>query len=176
MNTATTIISLLGAGAAGYLVYRLFAGKTTDTNSTINNNTMGRNTLSPRGYRNHNPLNIEYKSFNDWKGKVLPNTDGRFEQFVSNEYGYRAAIFLIKKYINAGLRTVSQIISKWAPNSENNTSGYISTVCSITGFTPGEVIYTKDQILELVYAMAIVENGYATLPNRDEIQAGWNLL
>lgn len=171
MKYATTI-SLISAGAAAYLLYRVLNSKT----SKPNTDNMGRNTLTPRGYRNNNPLNIRYNANNNWQGKVLPNTDGVFEQFTSMEYGYRAAIYLIKKYINQGYRTVSEIISKWAPATENNTTGYISTVCSNTGFTPGTVIYTKEQIINLVYAMAIVENGKATLPNLEEIKAGWNLL
>lgn len=175
MKKYAQIISLAGAGAVAYFLYRLLAHQPAkQTNSTTDD--MGKNTTTPRGYRNNNPLNIRYNPANEWKGKKLPNTDGVFEQFVSMEYGYRAAIYLIKKYINSGVRTVSEIISKWAPTTENNTAGYINRVCNTTGFTPGDIISRKEQIIPLVYAMAIVENGTAILPDYNEIEAGWNLL
>lgn len=170
MKKSIQIISLVGAGAAALLLYHVLTPKSKTTT------TMAQNTKLPRGYRNNNPLNIRFNDYNDWKGKVLPNTDGAFEQFVSMAYGYRAAIYQIKKYIERGKDTISEIISTWAPSNENNTAGYISTVCSITGYTPATVIDTKDKMINLVYAMAIVENGRTILPNRDEIIQGWNLL
>ena len=47
-----------------------------------------------RGYRNNNPLNIRIDKKNPWLGRVIPNTDGEFEQFTSMAYGYRAAMVL----------------------------------------------------------------------------------
>lgn len=143
-----------------------------------NNNSSNMNTNLPRGYRNNNPLNIRYSTANSWQGKVLPNTDGAFEQFQSMAYGYRAALYLIRKYISQGNNTVSSVISKWAPATENNTSGYITRVCNTTGYLPGTVLSAsdKEQLCKLVYAMAIVENGSTPLPDMSEIYAGWNLL
>lgn len=137
------------------------------------------NETSPRGYRNNNPLNIRYSTSNDWKGKVLPNTDGTFEQFTSMAYGYRAALKLIRNYINAGYNTVAKVIRRWAPANENNTEKYITDVCYISGnFTPETVLdpNNKEQLTWLAYCMAIVENGTAILPNSQEIEQGWNML
>lgn len=133
----------------------------------------------PRGYRNNNPLNIRINPANNWQGKVQNNTDGVFEQFVAMEYGYRAALKLIRNYItNDGLTTVSEIISKWAPNNENNTAGYIQRVCNSTGWVPGKTIdpYNVHDMADLVYAMALVENGNTILPNYTEIYKGWSML
>ena len=133
----------------------------------------------PRGYRNNNPLNIRINPANNWQGKVQNNTDGVFEQFVAMEYGYRAALKLIRNYIqNDGLTTVAEIIAKWAPNNENNTAGYIQRVIGINQWTPAKVIdpYSKDDMCDLVYAMAIVENGNTILPNYTEIWSGWSIL
>lgn len=133
----------------------------------------------PRGYRNNNPLNIRINPANNWQGKVQNNTDGVFEQFVAMEYGYRAALKLIRNYITRdGLTTVSDIISKWAPQNENNTAGYIQRVIGINQWTPAKVIdpYSKDDMCDLVYAMAIVENGNTILPNYTEIYKGWSML
>ena len=133
----------------------------------------------PRGYRNNNPLNIRYNKANNWLGKVANNTDGAFEQFVAMEYGYRAALYLIRKYIlQDGLTTVAQIISKWAPNTENNTQGYIDRVCGSTGWVPGRVIYPDNMqdMCDLAYAMALVENGKTILPDYTQIYKGWEML
>ena len=145
--------------------------------SRNSNNSMDQNL--PRGYRNNNPLNIRYNAANDWQGKVAQNTDGVFEQFVAMEYGYRAALKLIRNYITKnGLTTVSQIISKWAPNNENNTAGYIQRVCNSTGWLPGKTIdpYNVHDMADLVYAMALVENGINILPDYTQIYKGWEML
>ena len=157
------VILLLGAGAAA-----LALTKTAVTMAT----------KLPRGYRNNNPLNIRFSSANNWLGKVIPNTDGVFEQFTSMAYGYRAALYLIRKYISSGLTTVSEIISRWAPANENNTNNYIYLVCDITGYTPGTTLRAgdKQQLIDLVYAMAIVENGQQPKPDRQQIEDGWKLL
>ena len=133
----------------------------------------------PRGYRNNNPLNIRISSTNNWQGEVQNNTDGVFEQFVAMEYGYRAALKLIRNYITRdGLTAVSDIISKWAPNNENNTAGYIQRVIGINQWTPAKVIdpYSKDDMCDLAYAMAIVENGNTILPDYTQIYKGWAML
>lgn len=143
------------------------------------NNTNDMNTVIPRGYRNKNPLNIRINKANNWQGKVSNNTDGVFEQFVSMEYGYRAAMKLIRNYVNDyGLKTVSEIISKWAPQTENNTAGYIQRVIGINGWTAGKLIdpYNTDDMCDLAYAMAIVENGNTILPNYTEIYKGWEMV
>ena len=82
----------------------------------------------PAGVRNNNYLNIK-KSASKWKGTRLPERSHPFVEFVSPEWGYRAAfIIMAKTYRKRGLKKVSQIIAAWAPNSENNTAMYISTV------------------------------------------------
>jgi hypothetical protein len=82
----------------------------------------------PAGVRNNNYLNIK-KSASKWKGTRLPERSHPFVEFVSPEWGYRAAFIIMgKSYRKRGLKTVSQIISAWAPGSENNTSLYISYV------------------------------------------------
>lgn len=142
-------------------------------------NTTDMDTKLPRGYRNNNPLNIRLNPANKWQGKVENNTDGVFEQFVAMEYGYRAALKLIQNYIiKDGLETVTDIINKWAPPGENNTAGYVSRVIGMNGWTAAQTInpYSKDDMCDLVYAMAIVENGNTILPNYTEIYKGWSML
>lgn len=151
---------------------------------------MSTNPNLPRGYRNNNPLNIRYSEQNNWLGKVTPNTDGAFEQFSDMAYGYRAALYLLRKYIRNGENTISRIIQKWAPPAENYTQNYIDHVVAFVrelGYpyiTPTTVIEANDAELlqKIAYAMSIVENGTsaetkaAGLPDMNIIKEGWRLL
>ena len=146
----------------------------------------------PRGYRNNNPLNIRYNVNNKWLGKVTPNTDknNAFEQFITMPYGYRAALYLLRKYIKSyGCNTISKIIQKWAPPTENYTQSYIDHVVSSikqqgTNVTASTVVSPtdKDLLCKLAYAMSIVENGNtaatraAGLPSMEYIEQGYKLL
>lgn len=112
----------------------------------------------PRGIRNNNPLNIRIG--NVWLGEVKENTDGEFEQFTSMLYGLRAAIVLLRRYIcHYHITSIAQIVSRWAPSSENNTRLYINFVSERLGIaddTPLD-IYDKVTICRLVEAMAYYE-------------------
>lgn len=173
MTKRDDILLIVGVAALSTATYLLYRSK------KKGNTTMTTKPQLPRGYRNNNPLNIRYSPSNKWIGAVAKNTDGVFEQFTTMAYGYRAAMQLLRKYINQyGLTTVSEIINRWAPPTENNTTGYISRVIGINGWTAAKEIDpdSKDDITKLVYAMAIVENGNSILPNWSEINQGWNLL
>lgn len=114
----------------------------------------------PRGIRNNNPLNIRIG--NTWLGERANPTDQEFEEFVSMEYGLRAAFLILRRYIRRyGKNTVTSIVSTWAPSSENNTLKYIDTVCHHTGLTPTQAIAYEDKttMCKLVGAMAFVECG-----------------
>ena len=177
MNKSANIAIITGAAVIGAAVYLLLYKNRKEYN--MKTTTTNNNSTLPRGYRNNNPLNIRYNSANKWQWAVAKNTDGTFEQFTTMAYGYRAALVLLRKYINTyGLHTVTEIINRWAPPTENNTSGYISRVIGTNGWTASTVIDAddKEQMCKLVYAMALVENGYSVLPNMNEIYQGWNLL
>lgn len=114
----------------------------------------------PRGIRNCNPLNIRVG--NVWLGEVTNPTDNEFEQFVSMFYGLRAGFILLRRYIRRyHLTTVPDIISRWAPSSENNTVRYIDTVCQLSGIAPDAQIKYEDEetLVNLVDAMILVECG-----------------
>lgn len=114
----------------------------------------------PRGIRNNNPLNIRIG--NTWLGEVPNPTDCDFEQFVSVEYGLRAAFVILRRYIRRyGRNTMRKIISAWAPSNENNTAKYIEVVAQLSGIDPDELIDFghMETMCKLVEAMAVVENG-----------------
>ena len=72
-------------------------------------------------YKN-NPANI--RSGSRWLG--LSGTRNGFCEFQSLEYGLRALlIILYKYYYKYNLRSISSIIHRFAPPSENDTTSYI---------------------------------------------------
>ena len=83
----------------------------------------------PRGLRNNNPGNIR-RSKDNWQGLAPEQTDPQFFQFTAPEWGYRALIKTLQTYRKKhNLQTIAEMIGRWAPTNENNTSGYISRVC-----------------------------------------------
>lgn len=113
-----------------------------------------------RGERNNNPGNIR-KSGSNWQGKV-DGVDPSFETFADPESGLRALAKLLKNYqVNYGLRTVRAIVSRWAPNTENNTAAYVKSVAERLGVGPDDAINLNDQatLAALVEAIVIHENG-----------------
>lgn len=123
------------------------------------------------GYRNNNPLNIEYSS-TVWKGEIRPTGHTRFAQFVSMAYGYRAAFRNIRTYISRGWSTVADIIGHWDSAA---ASSYTSFVCSKTGFSAGTVIHAdnESQMVSLVSAMSWMENGMR--PDSAVVKEGYYL-
>lgn len=118
------------------------------------------NKVVPRGIRNNNPLNIRIG--NTWLGERQNPQDSSFEEFVSMEYGYRAAFCILRRYIRRYKKnTIAMIISTWAPSSENNTQRYIDYVANamkIASDTP--IAYEDvDTMVRLVAAMQMMECG-----------------
>lgn len=116
--------------------------------------------VQPRGIRNNNPLNIRIG--NTWLGERPNPTDPAFEEFVTMEYGLRAAFLILRRYIRRYKKnTISSIVSTWAPSSENNTLKYIERVAQMTHLSPDDPIdyYDREAMCKLVAAMAQVECG-----------------
>ena len=137
------------------------------------------------GIKNHNPLNIRYVKANKWLGlsKTTPNVSG-FCKFDCVDYGLRAAILLILTYIRKrGCVTPRQIITRWAPPSENDSQAYVRTVCSISHLASNEVLPQPskacltgevDKLILLLMAMTCVECGIRMKEiNQEEIRDGY---
>lgn len=136
--------------------------------------------IVPRGIRNNNPLNI-VKGQN-WQGERHPQTDRRFEEFESMQYGIRAGFKLLRNYItgfnglSSKINTIDAIISRWAPSHENNTESYITQVCQLSGLNRYQRIAFGDRkkMVDIVNAMIYVENGQFI--DRAIIESGYDLL
>lgn len=122
--------------------------------------------MTPRGFRNNNPLNIRHSSVK-WAGMCPEQTDPNFVQFIDLYHGIRAAFVNLRTHIKQDSRilrrtTVRSEIERWAPASENNVAAYVSFVCEpFYGLKPEEVLVfsNKNQMCRLLYRMAWFECG-----------------
>ena len=84
-----------------------------------------------RGQRNNNPMNI-VGGPNRWQGMKGKQEDRNFVQFTTMTYGVRAAMILLTKYHrDYNLKTVPEIIHRWAPDGGEAEKNYITHVRNI---------------------------------------------
>jgi len=121
----------------------------------------------PRGIRNHNPGNIRWGD--PWQGlrPKAERDDPAFCQFQNAAYGIRAlARTLITYQDKHGVRTIRQIITRWAPPADkNDTQSYIYVVAKQAGFAPDMKlnIHDYDQCRAVLEAIIRHENGRGPL-------------
>ncbi len=126
---------------------------------------MTRDPRQSRGFRNKNPGNIDYNVRNRWQGQVGIETTGnppRFAVFESHEFGIRALAALLTTYQDRhNLRSVHQIINRWAPGNENDTASYVRAVCQKIGVGPNDALdlHTYAHMRPLVEAIITHELG-----------------
>lgn len=114
-----------------------------------------------RGLRNNNPGNIDDDGTN-WEGLSSPRNDGRFLIFSSPAYGIRAMARILSNYVavDGVSPTVTDIITRWAPPSENDTASYIADVQQHMGLAPGsDSVNLSTDLPALVAAIIQHENG-----------------
>lgn len=133
-------------------------------------------TMTPRGLRNNNPGNLRL-SGDRWKGLRPVQTDKEFFQFTDMRYGYRAMFITLRNYRKKhGLKTLSLMIGRYAPSTENDTRAYLSSVCGElqvpTTYEPD--VDDKGTMCRLAAAMSRVENGVPAV--MADIEAGWDMI
>lgn len=115
-----------------------------------------------KNVRNDNPLNIEKGA--DWDGLRATQTDDRFAQFVSPDYGFRAGYIILTGYLMRGQDTIETIIAGidgqmgWAPESDNgaHTYHYIDYLANKLEMSPVETV-TPENLPLLMLHMADFE-------------------
>lgn len=106
-------------------------------------------------YRN-NPFNI--RSGSRWLG--LAGSKNGFCEFENIEYGIRAAaVLLMQSYRKKGCVTLTSIVRRFAPPSENDTSRYIYYLSDSLGISPSSVLESRYQYILLLVYMARFESG-----------------
>lgn len=127
-----------------------------------------------RGLRNNNPGNIRHGSA-QWQGMRAIQTDPAFVQFEESKWGIRALAKLLLNYYNShGLKTVREIINRWAPPNENDTGAYVNHVANLLGVAPDAVIDVYARAGDLTKAIIRHENGLQPY-SVAEINAGLSL-
>ena len=118
--------------------------------------------MTPRGIRNNNPGNIRI-SGDDWLGLSPTQPDPEFFTFSDPVYGLRAMAKILLKYQRKyGLKTVAQMISRWAPPGENDTESYVLAVAKAIGVDPDQPIdltTAPAHFADVIDAIVFHENG-----------------
>ena len=114
--------------------------------------------MTARGIRNNNPGNIRVGD--QWQGLTGEDNAG-FCTFDTPEHGIRALAKVLLAYqYKHGLRTLRQMVSRWAPETENDTDAYIDAVCRACFASPDNpYTLTPSRLLPLVAAIIKHENG-----------------
>ncbi|QIU92152.1 hypothetical protein [Yokenella regensburgei] len=126
--------------------------------------------------KNNNPLNIRYSPNNNWNGKGDNNGSG-FENFESADHGFRAGLKLMRNHISNGSDTLSSLINKWAPPSENDTAQYAQSVSKKTGIPVDAKLDPNNaqQMTSIAKAMAQQE-GYQANVSDSQLSRAWSSL
>lgn len=114
----------------------------------------------PRGVGANNPGNIR-ASASQWQGEVPSN--GPFEKFESPLMGIRATMRLLLNYQRRyKLKTIRQLITRWAPPNENETRHYVAHVAQVAGFEADTPVDLTDPetLIEIAQAVVLHENGH----------------
>ena len=113
-----------------------------------------------RGIRNNNPGNIRNDPANLWHGQT--GIDGKgFCTFYSMASGVRALLMILhNKYYRDGLVTIEQIVSSYAPPTENNTPSYITAVATGMGRDPNAMLSPPSDMGMLAAHILRHESGF----------------
>lgn len=124
---------------------------------------------APRGIRNNNPGNIDFRG---QSGATLERPGGRFARFETAYDGLKALSRQLMRYFEGKttgkpLQTLNDIISTWAPGNENNTGAYIAQLSKMMGVAPDAILNLKDpQIMSsLMNGIIHHENGRNPYPS-----------
>lgn len=147
----------------------------------VPDNMFGSTYPRPGEISHNNPGNIERSKKRPLLGDVSVEGD-RFATFQDMGYGFASQFELLRRYINEYKKTtIEEIISKWAPPTnnkgefENDTKGYINKMVKWSGIPSTEKIdpMNKDQMIKFVLAQFRAEEGMKA--NKTDILAGWDI-
>lgn len=124
-------------------------------------------TGTTRAERNNNPGNL---NFVGQAGATLEGgNNARFAKFGSTAEGVSALAKQLQRYGERGLDTVSKIINKYAPSSENNTQAYIDALSKRLGVSGDQRLDLSDSntLTGLIKGIARHEAGSDYLSDSD---------
>ncbi len=127
-----------------------------------------------RGITLNNPMDLEINPHFWWHGEIRPTADpeGVLCQFDLPVNGIRAgARDLRNQQLLHGLKNWTDIITKYAPPSENDTAAYILAMCKGTGVGPQDTINLSDPTFLAISVKCVIVQEQGTNPYSDEIVA-----
>lgn len=133
--------------------------------------------MTTRGIRNNNPGNIEKGIA--WDGLAKPSemsseqrAEPRFCVFRNAVWGIRAMAKILNTYqTRYGLKTILEMVNRWAPDHENPTQVYAKFVADGLGVRIDEEIELNfDNLRYIIRRMIKFENGHQ--PYTWEVEAG----
>lgn len=133
--------------------------------------------MPPRAVRLNNPCNLRRSSI-VWMGHAAEQPDPEFVAFKSPEWGFRAAFKTLRTYqTKYGLRSVEQMITRWAPPSENPTAAYVRRVAVAMGVGMKDPVdlTNVELAVSMLAEMSLVEAGgryWSTAVIRQGIELG----
>lgn len=141
---------------------------------------MGKSFLNKPGYplglRNNNPGNI--RPGDSWRG--MTGTNQGFVVFQDCSWGIRAIAVDLTTKIKNGYNTITKIITRYAPPSDNNnTAGYIASMVAATGYGANQVLYPDTTTLQrMIRGIINVEVGpsYSGLIDANDIAEGVSMI
>ncbi len=119
--------------------------------------------MFPEEIRLNNPGGIEHVAHEHWEGMTRLQNNKKLVRFSTPHYGLRATMKTLVTYEELhGFHTITSIITRWAPPSENNTAAYIKDVSERTGIPPNILFDITDKAILISVTKAIVhhENGF----------------
>lgn len=134
-----------------------------------------------RPWRNNNPGDLRSLGGKTvWDGQIATDLGpgGPFARFVTRTMGWRALAVCLLTYSDVhGLKTINQIIDRYAPPIENNTVAYKSLVSKHLGIGLDEStdLHKPEVMTAFVAAIAIAEGGARIVWPLDEQAVGVNL-
>jgi hypothetical protein len=114
--------------------------------------------LLTRNVRLNNPGNVDRTSI-AWQGMSSLQDDPRFIRFVAPQWGFRCMARILKGDYREGAVSVHELIDRWAPPVENNTSSYVADVAQRIGVDIDDPLNLPAQLLPLLKAIANHEGG-----------------
>ena len=115
-----------------------------------------------RGWRNNNPLNLDYHKEIGWLGLANPPSDGRFARFTSLAYGLRAGIVNARAYKKQhGIKTLGEYMARFAPVGPENSSKYHDFVAQKANHRLNDAIdlENREDLEPILRAQISYENG-----------------
>ena len=100
--------------------------------------------------------------------------DPEFVQFTDARYGFRAMARVLRNYQRRGLTTIREMISTYAPATENKTEAYIDFVAKRLNQNPETEVNLNEKLFDLIKAITTFENGFRFISfyNNTTIQEG----